>query len=433
MAKRRRHTRGVSLGTVVTLVLLALVGVGCAALFPRLAGDIQLRVDVQQVGVAVGNALQGRDASQGATAAPQATMLPEMPPTAAPTATQPPERTLTITATGVVAIDTALQKACTGENGYAFGPLLENLGDALRADMNLATLANLVVANEKLTDTNMPADALKALRDCGLDTLCQGFFGVLNSGVNGLAATQDAIRQAGLSAYGAYTSAEKRRNATIVTVEGTKVALLSFQGELSAAGKKKTTQEEQGFAIAQLTLPAIAQEIALARGQGAEIVLVSLCWGKEGAGSPTATQRELAQGIADAGADIILGTHSGTLQPVELLTAHRADGAARQTLCAYSLGNLLISDRSDRDAISGALLHMSLRYAPANGSLVFEALTYTPTYVWRGKRNGKTAFTVLVSNAQPPEYVEKEQLGVMERSLALVRKAFEGSPVTEAQ
>lgn len=432
MAKRRRHTRGVSLGTVVTLVLLALVGVGCAALLPKLAGDIQLRVDARQVGVAVSDALQGRAASQGSTAAPQATLQPDMPPTSVPTATPQAERTLTITAAGVIAIDAALQKTCTGEAGYTFGPLLENLAGAFEGDLNLATLANLVVINEKLTDVNMPADALPGLRDCGLTVLCNGFYGVLNSGVNGLAATQDAIRQNGMTTYGAYASAEKRRSTPLLNVGGTKVALLSFQGELSAAGKKKATQEEQSFAIAALTLPVIAQDIAQARGQGAEIVVVSLCWGKEGAGSPSATQRELAQGIADAGADIILGTHSGTLQPVELLTAHRADGAVRQTLCAYSLGNLLISGRSDRDAISGALLHLGLRYSPAEGSLAFETLTYTPTYVWRGKRDGKTAYAVLLSSAEPPAYVDKDQKNVMERSLALVRKAFEGSPVTEA-
>ncbi|MBQ7982645.1 MAG: CapA family protein, partial [Clostridia bacterium] len=37
------------------------------------------------------------------------------------------------------------------------------------------------------------------------------------------------------------------------------------------------------------------------------------------------------------GADLILGHHSHTLQPIEYVTA--SDG--RQVLCTYSLGNLL--------------------------------------------------------------------------------------------
>ena len=36
MAKRRRRTSGVSLGTVVALILVALVVGGCAVVFPKL-------------------------------------------------------------------------------------------------------------------------------------------------------------------------------------------------------------------------------------------------------------------------------------------------------------------------------------------------------------------------------------------------------------
>ena len=185
--------------------------------------------------------------------------------------------------------------------------------------------------------------------------------------------------------------------------------------------------------IAPLKLPTISADIAAARAAGAQIVVVSLCWGKEGATMPSATQKELAQGIANAGADVILGTHSGALQPVTLLTATRADGSAHQTLCAYSLGNLLLSDRSDRDAISGALLHITMRYNLADDSLVFDTLTFTPTYVWRGKLDGRTSYRVLRSNAEPPEFVDDEQSKVMARCLKLVRDSFENSPVTEAQ
>ena len=148
---------------------------------------------------------------------------------------------------------------------------------------------------------------------------------------------------------------------------------------------------------------------------------------------PSKTQKQLAQSIADAGADLILGTHSGTLQTVEILTANRADGSVHQTLCAYSLGNLLESDRAEREAISGALLHVEMSYNLAQDELSFGTLTYTPTYVWRGRVNGIMSYRVLRSNAEPPAYVDAEQRKVMERCLKLVRDALKGSPLTEAQ
>ena len=431
MAKRRRRTSGVSLGTVVTLVLVALVVAGSAMLFPKLMGDIDTRVDAQRVGVAIRGAVSGGQDAGVATPVPESQPTFDVP-TEAPTATVPAVHTITLTAAGSIAIDTALQKAATSEAGYQFGPLLTQLAGYFQSEINVATLENLVVGNEKLTDVNMPADALAAIRDSGVNVLCNGFYGALNSGVSGLNDTLAAIGKNGMTAYGLYPTAESRKHVTTVEIGDLTVAFLSFQSELSAAGKKLTTREEQAFVVAPLTLPVISDGVAAARAAGAQIVVVSLCWGKEGASKPTATQQELAQGIANAGADIIIGTHSGTLQPVTILTARRADGRDHQTLCAYSLGNLLISDRSDRSAISGALLHIAMRYDLADDSLAFEQLTYTPTYVWRGKIDGKTSYRVLVSNAEPPEFVAEDQRSVMERSLYLVRDKFAGSPVTEA-
>ncbi len=433
MAKRHRRTRGVSLGTVVALILVALVVGGCAMVFPKLMGDIDTRVDAQQVGVAILGAVNGVQTVAEPVRQPEETMPPADIPTQAPTDTPPATHTITMTATGSIAIDAAIQKAATGEAGYAFGPLFAELAGRFTSDINLATLENLVVGTEKLTDVNMPADALAAIRDSGVNVLCNGFYGVLGSGVSGLSNTMDLIRKNGMTPYGVYLNAENRNHAQTVTIGDVTVALLSFQSELSAASKKQTTREEQDFAVAPLTLPDIDKGIAAARAAGAQIVVVSLCWGKEGAEKPTATQQELAQGIASAGADIILGTHSGKVQTVEVLTVRRADGREHQTLCAYSLGNLLISGRSDRSAISGALLHVTMRYSLADDSLTFTELAYTPTYVFRGRVDGRTAYRVLVSNAEPPAFVAADQRNVMERSLEMIRDKFAGSSVVEAR
>jgi len=421
----------------VILTLTALVVSGCVFLFPKLVGNIELRVDPQQMGVAINQAVRGISSGQGA----QATVLPDATPatappldmaTFAPTATQAVTRSLTLTAGGSIKIDTQIQKACTGAEGYSFGPLLEQLAGSFQSELNLATLENLTVSTEKLTDINMPADALAALGQAGINVVCSGFYGALNNGVSGLSTTLAALAQSGITPYGVYTSQESRNHVVTLQTEELTVALLSFQSELSAAGKKRTTAQEQGYVIAPLTLPTIAEDISAARAAGAQVVIVSLCWGKESSTQPNATQKELAQGIADAGADIILGTHSGALQPIALLTATRADGSQHQTLCAYSLGNVLESDRSDRDAISGALLHISMAYDLAADQLNFSELTYTPTYVWRGKIDGKTTYRVLRSNAEPPAFVDSDQQNVMERCLKLVRDALQGSPVTEA-
>ncbi len=53
------------------------------------------------------------------------------------------------------------------------------------------------------------------------------------------------------------------------------------------------------------------------REQGAQIVVVSIHWGDEGAYFPNEVQQSLGHQAVDAGADIVYGHHSHTLQPIE--------------------------------------------------------------------------------------------------------------------
>ncbi len=442
---RSKRRGSLSLGSIVMLTITAVVALGCVWLFPKLTGSIDVRVDAQCIAAAVAHSLPSlrgeppsvpRVTPAVVTPPPADFVVAEPTPssafTPAPTIapTDPPKQTLTITAAGSIAIDASLQKAYADDDGYQFDAVFDQLD--LTADLSLATLENTVISTDKYTDVNAPAAALAALSARGLNALCTGFYGALNGGMAGVSATADAIAAAGMTPYGVYASAE--RTPALVRANGVTVALLSYQTDLSSAGKKKTTAEERAYAVSQPKLPDIAADIQTARGMGAQVVVVSLCWGKDSAASPTKTQRELAQGIAEAGADLILGTHSDALQTGELLTAKRPDGSERQTLCAYSLGNLLTSDREKRSSISSILLHARLTLDPATGYVHFDSLTYTPTYVWRGKENGKTGYRVLISSAESqPECVESEQRKVMERCLKLVSDVMADTPVAEAR
>lgn len=346
MSRRRRSRRGVSLGTVVMLLLTIVVLGGFCALLPRLTGVTDVRTNAAELAVAIDQSLSQIAASGVSLVGPtpQASVLPPSslatatPTPAAPTT--PPEQRFTLCAAGSIQINSNVQKALTDDGTYRFEILFDDLEGDLAADLSIATLENNVIGSAKLSDSNIPADMLTPLRATGVNALCLGYYGALNGGISGLVETQQAVSTAGMTPYGVYASQQQRDSLTLMDVNGISVALLSYQNELTSSGKRQTTDEEQAFAIASQQLPVITEEIAKARQAGAKVVVVSLCWGKEGATAPTSTQTELAQGIADAGADIILGTHSGTLQTVEILTANRGDGKYHPVLCAYSLGNL---------------------------------------------------------------------------------------------
>lgn len=440
MSRRRRSKRGVSLGTVVMLLLTIVVLGGFCVLLPRLTGVTDVRTNAAELAVAIDQSLSQIAASGVSLVGPtpQASVLPPSslatatPTPAAPTT--PPEQRFTLCAAGSIQINSNVQKALTDDGTYRFDILFGDLEGDLTADLSIATLENNVIGSAKLSDSNIPADVLVPLRETGVNALCLGYYGALNGGISGLVETQQAVSTAGMTPYGVYASQQQRDSLTLMDVNGISVALLSYQNELTSSGKRQTTDEEQAFAIASQQLPVITEEIAKARQAGAKVVVVSLCWGKEGATAPTSTQTELAQGIADAGADIILGTHSGTLQTVEILTANRGDGKYHPVLCAYSLGNLFTYDREKRSTLASILLRSDVVYDPATGCVAFDNLTYTPTYSWRGKEGGVTRYRTLLNDGQTyPDYVDDTQKGVMERCLTLVTDVMEGTPVSPAQ
>lgn len=440
MSRRRRSRRGVSLGTVVMLLLTIVVLGGFCALLPRLTGVTDVRTNAAELAVAIDQSLSQIAASGVSLVGPtpQSSVLPPSSlATATPTAaapTTPPEQRFTLCAAGSIQINSNVQKALTDDGTYRFDILFGDLEGDLTADLSIATLENNVIGSSKLSDSNIPADVLVPLRETGVNALCLGYYGALNGGISGLVETQQAVSAAGMTPYGVYASQQQRDSLTLMDVNGISVALLSFQNELTSSGKRQTSDEEQAFAIASQQLPVITEEIAKARQAGAKVVVVSLCWGKEGATAPTSTQTELAQGIADAGADIILGTHSGTLQTVEILTAERGDGKYHPVLCAYSLGNLFTYDREQRSTLASILLRSDVVYDPATGCVAFDNLTYTPTYSWRGKEDDITRYRVILNDGQTyPDYVDDTQRGVMERCLTLVTDVMEGTPVSPAQ
>ena len=90
--------------------------------------------------------------------------------------------------------------------------------------------------------------------------------------------------------------------------------------------------------------PGSGPGLATARGAGTErllesvresaerddVVVVYLHWGAEGVVEPTSGQEELAQSLADAGADVVVGAHSHVPQGA---------GMVDDTFVAYGLGN----------------------------------------------------------------------------------------------
>ncbi len=87
----------------------------------------------------------------------------------------------------------------------------------------------------------------------------------------------------------------------------------------------------------------MGDRIAQARADGADFVIVYEHWGSENVHEVRSYQRQHAEEIAAAGADLIIGSHPHCLQETETIVTE--DG--RSVPCFYSLGNVVSSMTRD--------------------------------------------------------------------------------------
>jgi poly-gamma-glutamate capsule biosynthesis protein CapA/YwtB (metallophosphatase superfamily) len=172
------------------------------------------------------------------------------------------------------------------------------------------------------------------LTGAGFDVLSLANNHSLDCGRAGLLETMLHLRQSGLRWCGAGRTRAEAEAPVVLNVKGIRVAFVGFTSVVppSAVASK---DDEPNVAVASRA--ALQGAVAAARLE-ADVVVVSLHWGIEYASRPGSEQRELARVAVEAGADLVLGHHTHTLEGVELLTTRTRLGT-RRALVIYSLGN----------------------------------------------------------------------------------------------
>ena len=263
----------------------------------------------------------------------------------------------------------------TAEKPYDFLPMYYNvMNEFASADIAFINQETLM-AGEEYGYSGWPC--FNCPRQLGLDMVSMGIDVVnmannhmLDKGVNGLNATMDFWDEQPVTTLGAYRDAADASVIRTTEAGGVTFAWLSYT--LSTNGIVKP--ESSPIVIPYIDDGLILYDIARAKEAG-DFVIVSIHWGSENTQTPTDEQRRLARLIADGGADLIIGHHSHTLQPIEWLDTDRGP-----VLCFYSLGNFvsgmsnpvnmvgglfrfhIVSDETGRLVVSDPVIHPTVFY-----------------------------------------------------------------------
>jgi len=255
-----------------------------------------------------------------------------------PAPTEPARRPITLAFGGDVHFEGPVRRHLLADPTTVFGALVPVLS---AADL---TVVNLETA---LTDRGTPADkqyvfrappvALDALRAAGIDVATMANNHGIDYGPVGLADTLAAERRSGFPLIGIGRDEAEAYAPYRATVGGWRVAVLGASQVIAPSVSKlwPATPTRAGMASAY-RVARLTAAVREAR-RSSDTVVVYVHWGEERQACPSDEQRELAEQLVAAGADVVVGSH-----------AHVVQGAGRMGsgYVAYGLGNLLFYSRS---------------------------------------------------------------------------------------
>ncbi len=213
-----------------------------------------------------------------------------------------------------------------------------NLETILSESNPYSTAERLV--NEQ-PNCNAPADYLGSLKQAGVTHLVTANNHSLDGGAVGVRETIKCMEEYGFPHIGTYRPEDTGKRFLMLKKNGLCIALIAFTELVNQ--RESVTAQQLSRLIDCYGRQAAADRIAAARADGADFVIVYMHWGSENTHEVRAYQRQHAQELADAGADLIIGSHPHCLQEQEELLA--SDG--RSVPCFYSLGNAVSSMTRD--------------------------------------------------------------------------------------
>ena len=235
---------------------------------------------------------------------------------------------------------------------------------------------------------NAPGEVMDAIKDAGYQVLDLAHNHILDSQIEGVVSTADAIEKAGITPIGVYTH-EPRDKAPIVIkeVNGIKVALLAYSYGFNGI-EQSISQEDYNRYLSDLDEDKMKAEIERAEKE-ADITIIMPQMGVEYQIEPTEEQKKLYHKMIDWGADIIFGGHPHVVEPAETVEKN-----GDKKLIIYSMGNFISNQRIEtmQDVENakwterGVLMDVTIK--KKSGKTTIETAQAHPSWVSRTPKGG---------------------------------------------
>lgn len=255
---------------------------------------------------------------------------------------------ITIVMVGDILLHTPVEEAAKRDDGsYNFDFIFENL----KKDISSADIAivnqEVIIGGEELGVSGYPAfnapyQIGDALVYAGFDVVCHGTNHALDKGKSGLLNCCKYWREQHpeITVVGINETEDAYNNIDIVEEKGIRIAILNYTYGTNGIPQPKGMPH----AVDMLDKDKVVKDLKFAE-ENADFTIVCPHWGTEYNLGVDKSQKYWTEIFRKNGADLVLGTHSHVIEPIEMLedagigiTNNHGDG---DMLVYYSLGNFV--------------------------------------------------------------------------------------------
>ncbi len=154
---------------------------------------------------------------------------------------------------------------------------------------------------------------------------------------------------------GIFRNQEERKKTYpyIFEVNGLKLAMLN------ATYGTNSIKAPKPYIVNMIDTNEIKKDIANAKAQNVDAILIAIHWGEEYQHKPNIHQKRIADFLLREGVDVIMGSHPHIVQPIEMRNV-KGSGSLQSRLVIWSLGNF-ISNQKDPYTDAGLMIRFTLK------------------------------------------------------------------------
>lgn len=311
--------------------------------------------------------------SQSATPVPSPSPIPS--PTPEPTPTPFPEHDITLMAVGDNLMHMGIVASGKQDDGtYDYSMLFQGIQPFLEtADIKIINQETIMGGNSRgfsgFPNFNSPTETGDAIADAGFNVVLQASNHTADQKLDGLLYCAQFWKEQypDILVTGIHEDVSQADDIPLLTVEDVTFAILNYTYgantealPLNLLGHLNllcAVNEQTGRMDFTTLNPKVLDDISRAK-ELADIVIVCPHWGTEYSSKASSYQQKWALAMAEAGADVIIGTHPHVVEPIEWITAENGN----RTLCYYSLGNYVSTQKnafSMLEAMAWITFHVS--------------------------------------------------------------------------